>query len=443
MSDMMANQRKACRDLSAAISKINRENTKNKSVPSHDDYKLDMLLDGVKDANLKIQYLLRSEKRYRNYLSDEEKNILYEFTLGAVQDINIESYRTLLDRYDEIKSIVRQLISSNIEDIKEAYLNAAIEVEKEFELIGATKNEILKIHENVIEMNSGFQALVKEIESDRNISNDLMVKIKEKVAQADDYHKRSEETNGYLDESRNHVTKLLENVSNEVVEIEKYIGAIIDCKKTIDIVMTKEVEFDRKMTLLNEEREEHKKTAMEIINDAKTALGYTTARALSDAFDKQHQEAKKEINDQRWLNYSVGFLVAALLLGLWVLSGAEDVTLTLILSRLSIMPLMIAGAWFCSNQFVKQKYLAEDYAYKTVLAKSIVGFSEQLSSESNKGEEYKKYIEKVLEEIHRDPIRKDTKSDDKKNELENFIKSVGDLKMVVEKLSDPIKKHIQ
>ncbi len=59
----------------------------------------------------------------------------------------------------------------------------------------------------------------------------------------------------------------------------------------------------------------------------------------------------------------------------------------------------VTRAWFCAGHYIKIKNIAEDYAYKTVLAESIVGFSEQLK-DSDDNKIYQDYMEKMLTEIH-------------------------------------------
>jgi ATP-dependent exoDNAse (exonuclease V) beta subunit len=54
--------------------------------------------------------------------------------------------------------------------------------------------------------------------------------------------------------------------------------------------------------------------------------------------------------------------------------------------------------------YTKQKNIIEDYAYKTVLAKSIIAFSEELRDKSP--ERYTEYLSTILKEIHQDPLRK-------------------------------------
>ena len=75
-----------------------------------------------------------------------------------------------------------------------------------------------------------------------------------------------------------------------------------------------------------------------------------------------------------------------------------------------MIPLTLLAAMFCSNQYVKQKNIIEDYAYKTVLAKSIIAFSEELRVKEP--EKYAEYLSTVLKEIHKDPLRKRGKDKD-------------------------------
>ena len=97
-----------------------------------------------------------------------------------------------------------------------------------------------------------------------------------------------------------------------------------------------------------------------------------------------------------------------------------------------MIPLPIIAAIFCANQYVKQKNLIEDYAYKMVLAKSIVGFSEQLKKDPSEDKgEYIHYMKVALEEIHKDPLRK---RDQKpvENKIENF--SIKEILEVAERM---------
>jgi uncharacterized protein (UPF0210 family) len=108
-------------------------------------------------------------------------------------------------------------------------------------------------------------------------------------------------------------------------------------------------------------------------------------------------------------------LLGAVRLGIWVLHDFNEIGE--LIGRISLLPLPIIGAVFCANQYTKQKNIIEDYAYKMVLSKAIVGFSEQLKKNgSETNEEYIHYVKTALEEIHKDPLRKRDKNKESKNE---------------------------
>lgn len=96
-----------------------------------------------------------------------------------------------------------------------------------------------------------------------------------------------------------------------------------------------------------------------------------------------------------------------------------------------MIPFTIYAAIFCSQQYVKQKNLVEDYAYKSVLSKSIIAFSEELRK--NDPEKYTEYLSTVLREIHHDPLRKrgKEKEDDSYKDSAGILGKVIDLAQAV------------
>lgn len=102
-----------------------------------------------------------------------------------------------------------------------------------------------------------------------------------------------------------------------------------------------------------------------------------------------------------------------------------------LIGRLSMIPFTIYAAIFCSQQYVKQKNLVEDYAYKSVLSKSIIAFSEELRK--NDPEKYTEYLSTVLREIHHDPLRKrgKEKEDDSYKDSAGILGKVIDLAQAV------------
>ena len=151
------------------------------------------------------------------------------------------------------------------------------------------------------------------------------------------------------------------------------------------------------------------------IKQSKQALGYTTTQGLSTAFNQRYKNT-----NNKWimLGFPLGallFLVASICLGIWLTAG-DEISISALIVRISLIPILLSGSFFCASQYTRQKRIAEDYAYKAVLTESLVGFSEQLSNEQNKGEEYTLYIKTVLSQLLVDPQRKHTLSRREENE---------------------------
>lgn len=144
--------------------------------------------------------------------------------------------------------------------------------------------------------------------------------------------------------------------------------------------------------------------AARIIDSARTALSYKTAEGLSAAFIERYREAKDDSQRKLWLIAAAILVIGAVLLGIWI-TWDTTVTLAVVAGRVSLIPILIGGAWFCAHQYVKLANIAEEYAYKSVLSKSIVGFSEQMSKENDAESDHSHYIRTVLAEIHTNPLR--------------------------------------
>jgi hypothetical protein len=164
------------------------------------------------------------------------------------------------------------------------------------------------------------------------------------------------------------------------------------------------------------ERDELLKKANNLIKEASQALGYKKAEGISDAFNKRFDEANGK-KTYWWAGLAIIFIGAAIWLGydfIGVIKNNADnnnLSFNLVLARISIMIMPIAGAWFCAGQYVKIKNIAEDYGYKATLVKSIIGFSEQLKNSDEKDDSYQKYITKMLNEIHQHPLKNHKKQE--------------------------------
>ena len=170
-----------------------------------------------------------------------------------------------------------------------------------------------------------------------------------------------------------------------------------------------------------------------MIKSAKQAMNYKTTEWISTSIQAQYSEAKKWATIL-WILSAWVFILITLWLWIWLLIE-KNLWIEIVIWRLALLPITITWAIFSANQYVKQKNLIEDYAYKLVLVKSIIWFSEELLKvKDNTNEGYQKYITKTLDELLQDPLRdKNNKKNEKVisskslKEWLDFIKQAKDI----------------
>ena len=297
-----------------------------------------------------------------------------------------------------------------INEIKEEATNSNTLLTEKLEAITKNFEDLKEIIEEVEEVKTEIVLNSDKLE----LINENLVKVN---GTAETYLEEIKES---LSESKNN-EKLISAFAQKIQERDNRLGELQQLTE----------ENKQKLNDYNVERIKILDDAKELIESAKQALNYKTAEGISESFQTQLKDARKWYFSVSWILGAAIFIITAILLGVWV---AFDKTndLHLIIGRIALIPLPIIAAIFCANQYVKQKNLIEDYAYKMVLAKSIVGFSEQLKKDPSQDKgEYIHYMKVALEEIHKDPLRKrDQKSVE--NKIENF--SIKEILEVAERM---------
>lgn len=326
-----------------------------------------------------LKVLLRSY----NVRSWSERQLEFETELSNTLKIKLE----LQEELEEIKTIKKSINTKN----------------DEIEAIYDSKNEKLDEIENaLISIIEKKDDLIAQSETLQSINRSVEA-IKENAAE----HLSDIESS--LTESKSN-EKLITSFANNVQERDKRLTELGQATE----------ENKTKLLKYEEERQSILKEAENLISSAKKALNYKTAEGISASFQEQYNNSNNRWIYGSWILGALLCLCAAIGLGLWVLNTAPD-QIGLLIGRISLLPLPIIGAVFCANQYSKQKNIIEDYAYKMVLSKAIVGFSEQLKKHgSGENQEYVHYIKTSLEEIHKDPLRKRYSQSMKQDNSSNF-----------------------
>lgn len=286
------------------------------------------------------------------------------------------------------------------------------------------EEELVKLKTEYSDVQLYLQNLKQMIQDKKDAINDIE-KLEQTYNDLDEKLSDAEEKNDkitdILNQSKSH--ELL--ITNFAKNVETRENALIKMQAQIE-------DYEKTLWTYQDEQRKLKDEALSLIEDAKNALRLKTAEWISAAIQIKHDEEDRKRN-WLWLVWSAFFLFLTIVLGafiafpeymiaiLWKASGqfqnveqlmdflgkhSLNNDWKLIVWRIAMLPLTWAATWFCSSQYLKQKNLIQDYAYKLVLAQSLVGFSEEfLKYKDNESEAYKAYIEKVLAELLQDPLR--------------------------------------
>ena len=158
--------------------------------------------------------------------------------------------------------------------------------------------------------------------------------------------------------------------------------------------------YREKLQAYSEEMDQKREEASGLIESAKQALEYTTAVGVSAAFTERYIEYKKQWS-WSWV-VGAGILISAVpVLAVFWWYTAKELDFVSLIYRFAVVSAVFSGAYFCAAQYRKHKNVQEDYGYKAVLAKSLVGFLEKLPEDAKEV-----YLAQALSEIHKDPMRK-------------------------------------
>lgn len=378
-----------------------------------------------KDSSVLIRLSTATE---RNTLVSDLTNML-----SYLQSRNIESVVTIIDKLKVMLRNYNVRSSSDREDEFVAYIDEltkkSLHLNQEIQNITEAKEELQVSNESADEIIASLNNKITEVTL---LIKDLTAKIDEteKIRLTLDEMVEEDETKS------KEIEKLLTESKSHNALIDSFSKRVSSREDQLDKQQAATDEYYAVLDKIKETQEKLLSDAVKLIESAKLALQYSTAEGLSAAFAEKHRVAVEDRTTNEWITRATLFLVAAVLVGVWLFVD-KSVRLEIIVGRISLIPILIAGAWFCAGQYVKQKNIAEDYAYKSVLAKSMVGFSDQLSDESRKGEDYSHYVKSVLSEIHKDPLRnrsEKSKSEAQSSDLKELLKELAAIRKLPDKL---------
>lgn len=403
--------RKLRDDIKEEIKTLDLKKFKDQTFGPENEYSYRGLIGGIESLLTDLSTLTQHENKFIK-LSDYQERVNISTDLTNILHY-IETPNNLYAYVDTLKIKIRNY---NVRNFSENL----IQFEKEIDDIRKVKLELQEIlqesealKEEIVEKNDSIGTLQIEIQDNLNSAKEKIEEITTELESLSEKSTEQNELNTQLDSIKTKASDLFDEIVEFKTDSESN-------QKLIDAFATKVQERETKLVELEErtstntqklkEYEEERQTVLkeanQLIESAKQALNYKTAEGLSDAFNIQHMNASKWWISASWITGAALCLIGTLWLGIWIMQNIQG-QWYMIMGRILLLPIPIAGAVFCANQYTKQKNIIEDYAYKLTVAKALVGFSEQLKKNGNKEDqkEYADYVQKALAEIHKDPLR--------------------------------------
>lgn len=387
---------------------------------SENEYSYKSLIGGIEALLTDISTLLRSPSRFIKISTYSERSTLNTYLQNIKTYINDPG--NLYAQVDHLKLLLRPY---NLRFFEDRFIEFEKEIDEARKIkinLQEDKTEVVKIIESIKSDEETVKEKITSSKTNFEALEQLILTLTEKKELLETEIEALEEKNKEILKIKEDSSSLLATIKqsgNEASTNEKLIKnfAISIQKSEANVVLldSRLDESEQKLTAYEEERNNILTEANSLIESARQALNYTTAQGISASFETQRIKSVGFWNVGAWLVAAGLFMVMLILVSLWILSG-KDITPTVLIGRILMVPILSIGLYFCISQYNKQKNIIEDYAYKTVVAQAIVGFSEQIKKNENENtDEYSSYMKTALAEIHQDPLRERGKKNSTNN----------------------------
>ena len=343
-------------------------------------------------------FIALSDKDKIENNNDEIGNIsayLHEINQNLVEN----NYDKMAYGLNGLKPIVRKyaLDSKILLKLIETFKNRANELDIMISKTQENVDETEKTRKKTEAAMEDIDEKTKLAESNFNDLSQKITQLEEQSQQINALQEKSEDESKKINElliASNNNKEAISNFAEQIQQRENELNSQSERTKLYDKKLAEyEVEF-------KEWKKEYMTKAEDLIKKCREALGYTTATGLSEAFETRYNQEKSKKNCW-WL---VGVFISALCaigIGYFLVGTKTDITMGSFMGRIAIMSVAIYIIFFCASQYVGSKNIQEDYGYKSVLAKSMVGFLDKFDDDERRA-----YLQMVLMQIHQDPLRK-------------------------------------
>lgn len=417
---------------------------------SESEYTPNGLVGGIQNIITDLNCLVENPDYFIRLSTYEDRNSIHQYLSQIASYVKSPSPSNIVSPLDYLKRLLRPynlrtdkkrmiVFQQKIDELTrkaEQLTQILEEVQLKKSSINQISIEVSKQANAISENKESTETLLKQSEEVKEELDNLKEDLEEVAEEIRTSQIASSEAKTKTIACKDEVEEFVEEINNHQKRIDKQSAQFESFKETLDNNIAEQGKY------LNE--------ALNLIEQSKLALSYTTSVGLSASFDAQCKSLRgcRGYKLWGWLIASAVSIISVICIGVWLINGNHqaingDVTSMWmqIIGKISMIPLLVTATVFCANQYSKQKNLLEDYSYKLALARSMVAFSEELREKDP--EKYREYLAKVLSEIHQDPLRHRVDPNAKKNSsgiekgMDNVLKAAESLVKLSKDISNP------
>ncbi|HBH6949896.1 TPA: hypothetical protein KUN50_000388 [Serratia marcescens] len=354
------------------------------------NYEFETLSDAIDALYPPTEELFRGDGFYT---PDKISNYIISLTgfrsniVGILFKVNKKYKHVKNNKYIDYLSVDEE--RKSVSDIKKSYIQAK-----------GLVDDIFKDSESI-------KIILEKLHLQQNKINDLEQDYRHALTKIslneDDYEsKRSAIEKGFY-------------ISSELIKNHKSINDELEQLKGYSAESIKVVKRLNDFTMSHNKKYEKNSSELESLTlEAKKIMGDASAAKIGEHFKIQYDASRRLL--ALWPTISGVFLMCAILICLLtvfpelyvmvfggnVIEHTSANAAPFLISRLLVAPLFLAGAWFCATQYIKQKNITEDYAYKKVLSLSLLSIKAEVekTGEANTSE----FIRAIQGEIVKSPL---------------------------------------
>lgn len=392
--------------------------------PSFQAYEMNVneTQDAFNYCKEKIEILL--EKAFFDKLNFHKRNAIWNLLNNISDQLNqAKQYGNSLTQRN-----IGNNLYSYIYSLKDQIDSILIQVESGYYDYEKETKELIKIKRRFTKLVNdidGAEQLLKSLQTNEKKYNELLEaanngnkRVIQLRQEADTVLK---DINSNYDNSNNrlkNIQSIEQEIENKKLSINSFSNNIKEYKQTVEHLINQTKALLEKEEKINQ-----------LILQAEKALNLKSAEGISAAFATQYRKADDKELYKGWLLGALCSIFIAVLLTIWIVTGLwikEADSLSSIVGRIVAVGIAVTSATFCAKQYTNQKRIAEDYAYKATLSKSIIAFTDEIKKRDD--QQVTSYLTKVLDEIHKDPLRSRKDDDESLNEDNiNLVKKILNL----------------